>query len=308
VRILVTGATGFVGRWLIRELEAAGHEVDALPRDPGLDFARSSDVAAVVALAQPDAVAHLAGVTFLPDAERDPDHATRVNVDGTRAILEALDAARSDAVFLVTSTADVYAPDAPLPINELARVAPRSAYGRSKVAQEEVARAAARGGRPVTIVRAFNHVGPGQRPVFVVPALARRVLAVHAGEADAIPIGDVTARRDFTDVRDVVRAYRLLLEGMSGPTERSTEATVVNVGSGRSVSIEEVLRMLCSIAGVEPVWRVDDAQLRPNEIPDRVADTTLLRWLTGWEPRIPLETSLRDVLTEFQDLSDHHPR
>lgn len=295
MRVLVTGATGFVGRWLVPDLAAAGHTVVQAPGSAELDLAGAPDLTPLVRKAEPDAVVHLAGVTFLPDAEADPARAEQVNVGGTEALFRALSAAGSPAAVLVTSTADVYAPDAPLPINEDAEVAPRSAYGRSKAAQETVARAAARDGRRVTIVRAFNHIGPGQRPDFVVPAFARRVLDLESGRADDIPVGSLAARRDFTDVRDVVRAYRLLLERMVASAPAS-EATLVNVGSGRSVSMEEILRTLCSIVGVEARWRVDPAWLRPNEIPDRVADTTLLQSLVPWEPRIPLETSLRDVL------------
>ena len=295
MRVLVTGATGFVGRWLVPELAAAGHAVIEAPGSAELDLGGSPDLAPLVDEAKPEAVAHLASVTFLPDAERDPELAERVNVGGTEALFAALDAAGSNAAALVTSSADVYDPGAPLPISEAAQIAPRSAYGRSKVAQEGVASAAARRGRQVTIVRAFNHIGPGQRPEFVVPAFARRVLELKSGRTDSIPIGSLAARRDFTDVRDVVRAYRLLLERMA-VAPPSSEARILNVGSGRSVSMEEVLRALCSIAGVEPRTRVDKAQLRPNEILDRVADTTRLRSLVSWEPRIPLETSLRDVL------------
>jgi GDP-4-dehydro-6-deoxy-D-mannose reductase len=303
VRVLVTGATGFVGRWLVPELAAAGHAVIEAPSHRELDLGSSPDLLPLVRDARPDGVAHLAGVTFLPDAERDRAMADRVNVGGTEALFAALDAAGSRAAVLVTSTADVYALDAPLPINETAEVAPRSAYGRSKVGQEGVASAAARRGRAVTIVRAFNHIGPGQRYVFAVPAFAQRVLELKAGRTDSIPVGSLAPRRDFTDVRDVVRAYRLLLERMA-VSQHGEEARILNVGSGRSVSMEEILRSLCSIAGVEPVWRVDPAQLRPNEIPDRVADTALLRSLIAWEPQIPLETSLRDVLASSRTASE----
>ena len=295
MRILVTGATGFVGRWLVPELRGAGHAVIEAPSHRELDLGSSPDLGPLVRDARPDAVAHLAGITFLPDAEQDPDMAERVNVGGTEAVFAALDAAGSNASVLVTSTADVYALDAPLPIKETAEVAPRSAYGRSKVGQEGVASAAARRGRAVTIVRSFNHIGPGQRPVFVVPAFAQRVLELKAARTDTIPVGSLAARRDFTDVRDVVRAYRLLLERLA-VSQHTLEAKLLNVGSGRSVSMEEILRSLCEIAGVEPRWQVDPAQLRSNEIPDRVADTTLIRSLVPWAPDIPLETSLRDVL------------
>jgi GDP-4-dehydro-6-deoxy-D-mannose reductase len=295
VRVLVTGATGFAGRWLVPELASAGHAVIEAPSHRELDLGRSPDLGPLIRDVRPDVVAHLAAISFLPDAEADPELARRVNVGGTEALFQALDAAMSTAGVLVTSTSDVYAPDAPVPIAEDAQIAPVSAYGQSKVAQEDVASAAASRGRPVTIVRAFNHIGPGQRPVFVVPAFARRVLEVKAGRSDRIAVGSLAARRDFTDVRDVVRAYRWLLERMVA--SHTMEATVVNVGSGRSVSMEELLRSLCAIAGVEPHWRVDAAKLRPNEIADRVADIGRLRSLTGWEPRIPLETSLRDVLS-----------
>jgi GDP-4-dehydro-6-deoxy-D-mannose reductase len=298
VRILVTGATGFVGRWLIPELAGAGHDVVPAPSHAELDIANVDGLAVLLGDARPDAVAHLAGITFLPEAESDPELADRVNVGGTSALFEALDRVGSSAAVLVTSTADVYAPDAPLPINEGADLAPRSVYGRTKLLQEAAARRAGDAGRRVVIVRAFNHIGPGQRPVFVVPALARRVLEFKAGRADGISAGNLAARRDFTDVRDVVRAYRLLLE-LDETAIAHAASRVVNVGSGRSVAIEDILRTLCSIAGVEPQWRLDEAYLRPNEILDRVADTTLLRSLTGWEPRITLETSLRDVLAEF---------
>ena len=295
MRVLVTGATGFAGRWLVLELATAGHTVIEAPSHRELDLGGSPDLVPLVRDARPDAVAHLAAVAYLPDAEADPEHAERVNVGGTEALFKALDAAGSNAAVLVTSTADVYAPTVPLPIDEEAEVAPRSVYGKTKVAQEAVAQAAARDGRAVAIARAFNHVGPGQRPVFVVPALARRVLEVRAGRTASIAIGNVSARRDFTDVRDVVLAYRLLLERMAD-AERSEAATIVNVGTGRSVAIEEVLRLLCTLAGVEPRWHVDEAQVRPIDIADRVADIGRLRLITGWEPRIPLETSLRDVL------------
>jgi GDP-4-dehydro-6-deoxy-D-mannose reductase len=293
VRVLVTGATGFVGRWLLPELEAAGHEAVAAPSSADLDLASSPDLGPLIRSVRPDAVAHLAAVTFVPDATRDPDRAWRVNVDGTTALFAGLAAEGSQAAVLVASSADVYGTPDSLPVRETAELRPQNAYGRSKVAQEEVARAAARAARSVVLARSFNHIGPGQRPTFIAPKLARDVLRLQSGDLDSIPVGDVTTRRDFVDVRDVVLGYRLLLEVATGSR---VEGAPYNVGSGRSVAISELLARLCELAGVEPRWHVDPDQFRPNEIPDRYADITAIRALTGWEPRIPLDQSLRDVL------------
>jgi len=295
VRILVTGATGFVGRWLLPELQGAGHEVIPAPSSSELDLGASPDLAPLLREANPDAVVHLAAITFVPQATGDPELARRVTVGGTEALFAGLDAAGNRAAVLIPSSADVYGVPAALPIPESAALQPHNEYGRTKLAQEDVARAAAERGRMVVIARAFNHLGPGQRTTFVAPKLARDVLRLRAGEIDSIPIGDVTARRDFTDVRDVVAAYRLLLEATVG-ARTPDPCSVYNVGSGRSIAISELLARMCELAGVEARWHVDTAQLRPDEIHDRYADTTALRDLTGWAPRIPLDDSLRDLL------------
>jgi GDP-4-dehydro-6-deoxy-D-mannose reductase len=295
MRVLVTGATGFVGRWLMAELEEAGHEAIAAPRMEQLDLGASPDLRPLIRRVDPDTVAHLAAVSFVPEATVDPDRARRVNVEGTRALIQGLDAARSDAALLVTSTAEVYGVPDRLPLTEDAPLRPLNVYAETKVEQERIALQAAGRGRSVVITRAFNHIGPGQRPRFVVPALARRVLELKAARVDAIPVGNVDVRRDFTDVRDVVVAYRRLLEVFGDPrTDRG--AAVYNVGSGRSISILDLLVRLCKLAGVEPRWRVDAAQVRAVDIPDSYADSTRLRAITGWGPRIPLDRSLLDVL------------
>lgn len=301
MKILVTGASGFAGRWLVRELTAAGHETVAFPPRRDLDLARPDAHAMrdLIGRVRPDAVAHLAAVSFLPDAARDPAYAEGVNVGGTAALLDALEKVGSRAAVLVTSSADVYAARAELPIREEAPIEPVSDYGRTKVAQEALALGAA-ATRRVVITRAFNHIGPGQRPVFVVPQLAQRVHDVLKGRTNSITVGNLAARRDFTDVRDVVRAYRLVLERVAVTTDNA-DPLIVNIGSGRSVSIEDVLLLLCTMAGVEPRWTVDSDRLRANDIPDRVADATRLRDLTGWSPAIPLETSVRDVLESAAD-------
>jgi GDP-4-dehydro-6-deoxy-D-mannose reductase len=300
--VLLTGARGFVGRWLTAELESSGHTVIPAPPRRELDLSAPeavSGVAAAVRAAQPDAVAHLAGMAYGPDATADPGRAIAVNAGGTGAVLAGLDAADSPAIALVVSTGDVYGPPSRLPIREDAPLAAVDAYGRSKVEEERVALDAHARGRRLVIVRSFNHTGPGQREVFAAPALARRVVALKRGEASDIRAGNLDARRDFTDVRDVVRAYRLLLEKLVTGDELGFEPPVVNVGSGRSIAIRDILETLCRLAGVPARVRVDPALLRANDTPEIYADITRLRTLTGWNPTIPLEQTLSDLLASI---------
>ena len=166
-------------------------------------------------------------------------------------------------------------PDAAVPIDETPRSAPRSAYGRTKLAQEAVARRPPRAAGRSSIVRAFNHIGPGQRPAFVVPAFARRVLDLKAGESPSIPVGNLSARRDFTDVRDVVRAYRLLLELVTTDPPGSDAPIVVNVGAvARSRSKKSCKRCARSPASSRAGTSIRRA-CAGNEVADRVANTAL---------------------------------
>jgi GDP-4-dehydro-6-deoxy-D-mannose reductase len=304
VRIFVTGAIGFVGGWLRRELAAAGHEVVSAPgpqvleitdREGLIDWFRSLGDG-------PDAVVHLAGMSFAPDARSDPAEAFRVNVAGTAALFEALRSARLRPVVLVTGSSEVYGVPRPedLPLKETAPLAPRQPYAVSKLGQEAVAiEAGVRYDFPVVVSRSFNHTGPGQRPVFVVPAMARRVLAVLQGEAESIAVGNVDVRRDISDVRDVVRAYRLLLEatadGRIGPGP-----VIVNIGSGSDIAIHEVIARLCALAGVAPALRVDPSLVRGDDPPAIRADISLLEELTRWRPGIRLDETFADVLADMQ--------
>ena len=300
MRVLVTGATGFVGRWLVRELEAAGHEVIAAPGSSDLDVTDGSAVARFVDAAQPDALAHLAGVSYAGDASRDPERALAVNEGGTRAILEVAAALRRPVATLVIGSSEVYgAPEASdLPLTEGGPLRTDQPYGLSKLAQERVAlRLGEDLGVPVAVARSFNHTGPGQRPDFVAPALARRVLAARASGSDEVVVGNVDVRRDLGDVRDVVRAYRLLVEGLVGGS--IPPGTVANVATGSSVAIRSVLERLAQAAGVHVTLKVDPSLVRANDPPDIVGDATLLRRLTGWVPTIPLETTLADLMASL---------
>jgi GDP-4-dehydro-6-deoxy-D-mannose reductase len=303
MRIFVTGAIGFVGRWLEKELTDNGHEVVSAPGPDELDITDRPGLVRWLGdpAARPDAVIHLAGMAFAPDARQDPGEAFRVNVGGTLALFEALREIGIRPPVMVSGSSDAYGVPRPqdLPLREEAPLAPHAPYALSKAAQEGVAaEQAARYGFPVVVTRSFNHAGPGQRPVFVVPVMAQRVMAVKRGQATSIPAGNIDVRRDLTDVRDVVAAYRLLVEA-AAKGNLPDRCTVVNVASGTAVTVRSVIERLCALAGVAPVVEVDQALVRASDPPEIRGDATLIRGLVGWQPRIPLEQTLRDVLAEM---------
>jgi GDP-4-dehydro-6-deoxy-D-mannose reductase len=301
MRVLVTGASGFVGRWMVEELRGVGHEVIATPPHDRLDINDQPAVAALINTARPEGVIHLAGMAFGPDASLDPEGAERVNVRGTSTLLEAARSLSPRPVILVAGSAEVYGAPNPtdLPIDESAVTNPRNAYGRTKLAQEEVALSAAEASDlTLAVTRSFNHTGPGQRPGFVAPALARRLLAAQEAGKVEIAVGNIDVRRDIGDVRDVARAYRLILEGLSAG--QITSGSVLNVATGRSVLIRDILETLADLIGVAVRPRVDASLVRANDPPEIVGDASRLKALTGWEPRIPLRQTLSDLVDSLR--------
>ncbi len=298
-RVLITGAAGFVGRHLARELRAAGVEtigfdVPEAPAGEGLwETGRVEDGAAlaeIVARRQPDACVHLAGVASEGEARRAPERAVRVNIEGTVALLEAFRARRPDARVLVVSTSQVYGETAGgVPLTEEAPLTPVTLYGLTKMAADRIALyyAAAHGLAALT-ARPVNHIGPGQSERYVVAAFARQLADIAAGRrAPELRVGNLESRRAFMDVRDTVRGYRLLLE-------RGTPGRAYNLSCERSYAIGETLDLLCQIAGVCPRRVVDPALYRPTD-GSPLLDTGRIRSAVGWRPEIPFEQTLRDI-------------
>ena len=294
--MLITGAGGFAGTWLARELVASGHVPVAAPGSAEMDVTDAGAVEAVVSSSRPDAVAHLAAVSYGPDASRDPARAFAVNAIGTLNILEAVRRLPGRTPVLVTGSSEIYGTprSEDLPLTEDAPIGASQPYGRSKLAQEQIAIAAAHAyGMPIVVSRAFNHTGPGQREQFVAPAFARRVLAARDAGVQTINVGNLDVERDIGDVRDVVRAYRMLIDAMVAGTIASP--SIFNIATGHRTSIRTVFETLCRLAGVaiEPI--VDERLVRPAEPPVIVGDATRIRTAVGWAAATPIETTLRDL-------------
>jgi GDP-4-dehydro-6-deoxy-D-mannose reductase len=299
VRSLITGGRGFVGNWLAEHLRSLGDEVVAIDRE--VDVTNPSALLQAVADARPDAIYHLAALTHVGQSWDEPLQVLEVNVIGTGALLAAARECGSDPRILVTSSAEVYGavtdPDR-LPLTEQSPTAPLTPYAASKLAAEAlVAQAYLGHGQHTITVRPFNHIGPGQSPNFAVPALAKRIVEADRRGAPTIPVGNLSARRDFTDVRDVVRAYRALIE-------TGTPGEVYNVCSGRDVSIRSIAEGLLALADTSLEFETDPSLVRPVEVPVLRGDPARLGGATGWKPEIPLEETLADVLAYWQQHAD----
>jgi GDP-4-dehydro-6-deoxy-D-mannose reductase len=296
VRALVTGVSGFVGRHLLAHLASSGDDVEGCDREDGsIDIDDRSSIDGILKRFQPEVVYHLAGWSDVGGSWRAPEEAFRANADGTLNVLLACKDAGVERVLSVSS-ADVYGivSDVELPIDENAPLRPVTPYAASKVAADYLGLQAWLGWKlPVLRVRAFNHLGPGQSPKFVAPALAERIARneVHGGAE--VPVGNLSARRDFTDVRDVVRAYRLLMEHGEG-------GEAYNVCSGVDVEIGDIAEKLIATARA-PMALVHDPNLeRPVDVPVLRGDNTRIQKTTGWTPTISLDQTLADVLDEMR--------
>ena len=310
---LVTGAAGFVGQWLCRALLADGWNVTgagiaAFPATGILDerekravewalvdVRHQTDLARIFDQAKPDAVFHLAGVTFVPDAQADPALAYEINVLGAARLLHEVRARRRtgeiDPAVLVVGSAEQYGRAAEhRPLRETDPQNPVTVYAASKASQEVVALEAARSeGVRVIATRSFNHSGPGQPDQFLLPALVRRAIGVRSGVDPALRIGNADTVRDFLHVRDVTRAYLALVQ--TGAT-----GEVYNVCSGTGWTVRELANRVLAAAGVEAPIVSAPELVRRVDVPWLVGDSSKLRSATGWAPELSSDDIIADLL------------
>jgi GDP-4-dehydro-6-deoxy-D-mannose reductase len=299
--ILVTGAAGFVGGHLLELLAADDVELVAWHRPgspPPLDLPASRWEAVdlldrtaarqAIARLQPATVYHCAGAAHVGRSWESVEPTFAINVRGTHHLFEGLREAGVETRVLIPGSSMVYAPSSER-IREDHSTIPDSPYGLSKLAQELVGSGNA-GGPEAFIARAFNHLGARQDPAFVASGFARRIADIEAGRCPAeIAVGNLDARRDLTDVRDTVRAYRTIVE-------RGTPGRAYNVCTGRAVSIRDLLDMLLARARVPIRINVDPARYRPSDLPVVVGDPSRIHQELGWTADIPLERTLDDLL------------
>jgi GDP-4-dehydro-6-deoxy-D-mannose reductase len=295
MRALVTGSAGFVGHHLLEHLRALGDEIVELDRSTGVDLLDADAVTETVRSASPDAVYHLGGWSDVGASWQAPLETLRVNAEGTLNVLQACREIAGRV--LVVSSADIYGKVtlSELPLTEDSPVRPVSPYAASKVAADTIAQQAWLGyGLEVMRVRAFNHLGPGQTNRFVAPALAERIARCEADGREEVTVGNLTPRRDFTDVRDVVRAYRLLIE-------HGEPGEAYNVCSGHDIAIAELGERLVAMARRPVRLEGDPALQRPVDVPVLRGDHTKLTKVTGWRPEISLDQTLADIMNEWRD-------
>ena len=310
---LVTGAAGFAGSHLLEHLLETEPSVAAWSnpagRPPGqtdrrvlwraVDLLDAGSVRDAIAELRPSAIYHCGGIANVGGSWSAPERALRVNVLGTHHLLDGVKHAGLDCPILVTGSALVYRPSAG-PISEDSPIGPTSPYGVSKLAQEMLAFQAAPA--PTIVARPFNHAGPRQTIDYVTSAFARQIAEIERGLAPPVlRVGNLESRRDITDVRDVVRAYRLLLS--SGQPQRA-----YNVCSGTAYRVADLMEGLVGLSRLHIAIEVDAERLRPSDNPVVLGDRSRILDEVGWAPEIPIERTLADLLDYWRQRVDSAPR
>ncbi len=317
MKSLIIGGAGFVGAYLVRHLKNdLGQDVvvTKMPREQvkvdgvdmdsiqvcDLDILQKESIVALFREIRPDYIYHLAAQSSVSVSWKNPALTVDVNVKGGVNVLEALRELDYKPRVLFIGSGEEYGHILPneTPIKEENVSRPGNIYAATKACQNMLAKIYADAyGLDVMMVRAFNHIGPNQMPLFVVADFCKQVAEIEAGNREPVmKVGNLSAKRDFTDVRDVVRAYALLMKsGCAGET--------YNIGSGHAIAIEDILKQILDHSTVEIRVEVDPERLRPVDVPIIEADTTKVYEATGWKPEISLEQTIRETLDYWRTKS-----
>ncbi len=316
-KVLITGITGFAGQYLAEtlidsssaELHGTYHSEDSVNRLGELknkinsyqvDLTNKDQVENLISQVEPDEIYNLAAQTSPSQSIKDPTGTLLTNTLSELYLFDAIkNSANPHMRILAVSSAEIYGAIDPsdLPVDEDTPFRPITPYAVSKITQDYLALQYFLAHKLQIIrVRPFNHFGPRQQPKFVVPMFAKQIAEIEKGRQEPLmKVGNLRARKDFTDVRDVVKAYSLLME-------KGTPGEVYNVGSGKSVEIQQILDILIGLSDKKIIAERDDDLYREAETADSYCNYQKLKDLTGWEPRIPLETTLKDTLDYFREL------
>jgi len=313
MRAFITGIGGFAGSHLTDLLLREGvdvHGTTILETEANLEhcadrvtlhrcnLAEMDQVAEALSAAKPDWIVHLAALSFVPSAEKGPQTAILSNILGSANLLEGIKNYCPDAKALMISSSAIYGHVAvgDLPIKETGRPKPDSIYGITKTTQELLTQLYFNKQNVHAVnLRPFNHVGPRQSPDFVTPNFARQIALIEKGKQEpVIHVGDLSAERDFTDVRDIAQAYYLA-------AQHCVPGETYNICTGDVISMRRLLDMLIELAEVEVRVEIDPERMRPSDLPILTGDVTKFKQATGWEPTVPLEQSLRDVIEHWRE-------
>lgn len=301
MRALVTGGLGFVGRYLREELESHGYEVTGLdlregPQTLRADLLDRKMVFQAVDTLRPQVIFHLAGQADVGKSWREPQETVEANVVAALNLMDAVREIDPACRMVLVGSSDQYGQlgKAGENVTEDTPVDPQTPYAVSKLAQEKMAKIYARAyGMNISMTRSFNHGGPGQREGFLIPDFASGIVRVEKGLQNALRVGNLSSRRDFTHVRDVVRAYRLI-------AEKGRAGEVYNVGSGSTYSAQEILDKLLALSDKTVPVEVDPARMRPSDTPVIRCNHDKLTRDTGWEPELSLDQILTEVLAQWR--------
>jgi GDP-4-dehydro-6-deoxy-D-mannose reductase len=294
-RVLITGASGFAGRHLAAACAAAGDDVNGISRtgETRVDLLDAAAAGDIVGASRPEVVYHLAARAHVGESWRDPAATLHDNVAMTLNVLEAVRVHAPEATVVAVGSGELYGPPAQLPVDEAAPLRPQNPYAVSKASADLLAGfyGDAHGLRVIR-ARPFNHAGPGQEPTYAIAAFAKQIAERARGGERRVRVvtGNPDTRRDYTDVRDVVRAYRLLALRPGEP------GAAYNVCSGRTASARELVRALAEQAGVAVEHVTDPSLMRAHEVMEVRGSAEALHRATGWTPAIALEDTLRDTI------------